>query len=180
MKAIARIYVMIEKLIPALFFVSIFAVMLLEIFSRQLFGKSFPWNTEYCRYALVWVTFLGCVYVRRENSHIKVEALYDFFKRRNAWGVMFLMDAFQHLLALVFWIFLAYYGGRLSYRVTRIISPALEVSLFWLYLPTCICGVLGTILEVGGLIKTIAKATTGNGYRGDSAPVDTSDAKGGL
>lgn len=152
MKSFSKTYILLEKLIPALFFVSIFFVMLMEIFSRQFFGKSWAWNTEYCRYALVWVTFLGCVYVRREGSHIKVTALYDYFNSKGWTKLSYAMDVIQSIVAIAFWFVLAFYGWRLSIRVTRIISPALEVSQFWLYLPTFICGVLAGIMEIIGFV----------------------------
>ncbi len=155
LKTFGQVYVKLEKLVPALIFVSIFFVMLMEIFSRMLFAKSWAWNTEYCRFALVWVTFLGCVYVRRERSHIKVSALYDYFVHKGWTKVAWLMDLLQCVVAMAFWFMLAYYGWRLSYRVTRIISPALEMSLFWLYLPTCICGVLAGIMEIFGFFRLL-------------------------
>lgn len=155
MKSFGKTYIFLEKLIPALFFVSIFLVMLMEIFSRQFFGKSWAWNTEYCRYALVWVTFLGCVYVRREGSHIKVSALYDYFDGKGWTRATYVMDVIQGIVAIAFWFVLAFYGWRLSIRVTRIISPALEVSLFWLYLPTCVCGVLAGIMEIIGFVRLL-------------------------
>ena len=57
MKQLVRAYLWFEKFVPGLFFVSIFAVMLLEIISRGVFEKSFAWSTEYCRYALVWAWY---------------------------------------------------------------------------------------------------------------------------
>lgn len=161
MKAIASAYKFFEKLVPGVFFVSIFFVMLLEIFSRVIFKKSWEWNTEYCRYALVWVTFIGAVYVRRENSHIEVNALYDYFKNRNMKGMVFVMDLIRSVVSLAFWLFLAWYGYVLAKRTSNFTSSAMDISQFWLYISASICGVLGLIMEIGTFVRIFMKGDAG-------------------
>ncbi|MCL2000587.1 MAG: TRAP transporter small permease [Planctomycetes bacterium] len=147
-KQARKVHVWIEKLFPGILFISILFIMLLEVFSRKLFNKSFPWSIEYCRFALVWLTFIGSVYVRRERSHIKVGVLYDYCVKREWTGFAFAMDVLSSLLAIMFWILLIFYGWRLSIRVGRIVSPAFEISLFWLYICTFIGGLLAVVMEV--------------------------------
>ena len=173
MKALAKTYTFIEKLIPGILFVSIFIVMLLEIASRHIFNKSFEWNTEYCRYALVWVTFIGAVYVRRENSHIEVAALYDFLKGRKHYTAMFILDLIRSIVSLGFWFFLAYYGHILAKRTANFTSSAMDISQYWLYISSSICGVLGLIMETGTFIRLFTK-----GSPGAKPPVENSVSEG--
>ncbi len=175
MKTLRTIYRLVEKGVPALLFCSIFFIMLMEIFSRLLFRKSFEWNTEFCRYALVWIAFLGSVYVRRENAHIKVMALYDFFVARGHFKTAYCMDVFCSILSLLFYAFLGFYGNKLATVTARFGSSAMGLSQYWLYLCTAIAGIFGFLLEAGTLIALI-KA----GWRGDFAKVLTKDGAGGI
>ncbi len=164
-KKLADAYVRLEKTAPALFFVSIIAVMQFEILSREFFGSSLPWNTEYCRYALVWVTFLGAVYVRRENAHIQVTALYDFLRKNGRKTIVFMLDLLRSLLSLWYWGVLAYGGYSLAERTVRFQSPAMRLSQYWLYICIPLCGALAGVIEVRDLVRLF----TGEG--GGKAPL---------
>ena len=153
MKQFINAYLWFEKFVPGLLFVSIFSIMLLEIISRSVFDKSFAWSTEYCRYALVWVTFLGAVYVRRENSHIQVVFLHQYLERTGRRKLLFLVNLVRSLVAIAFWAFLAIYGYRLSERTIKFYSSAMSLSQYWLYISTAICGVFGVVMEIITLIK---------------------------
>ncbi len=153
MNRLVKAYLWFEKFVPGLLFVSIFLVMVLEIASRGVFGKSFPWSTEYCRYALVWVTFLGAVYVRREQSHIQVVFLYQYLERNGHRRLLFLVNVLRSLVALAFWIFLAVYGYRLSERTVKFLSSAMAVSQYWLYVSTAICGAFAGVMEALNLAR---------------------------
>lgn len=164
MKSLVQTYKFIEKLIPGALFVSIFLVMLMEIFSRLILRKSFEWNTEYCRYALVWVTFIGAIYVRRENTHIEVAALYQHCRDHGNRGVAMAMDVVRGLVSLLFWGFLAWYGWLLSNRIANFTSSAMDISQFWLYISSSICGVMGLGMELAAffeLLSDIARGTYG-------------------
>lgn len=133
---------------PGLLFVAIFVAMMMEIISRALTRTSFAWNTEFCRYALVWVTFLGAVYVRRERSHIQVIFLHRHLTDKNHRIPLFIVNFIRLAAAVAFWAFLAYFGYRLSVRTTRFYSSAMKVSQYWLYFSTVICGVFAGIMEI--------------------------------
>ncbi len=153
MHKLVKAYLWFEKFVPGLLFVSIFLIMLLEIISRGLFAKSFAWSTEYCRYALVWVTFLGAVYVRREGSHIQVVFLHEYLQRNRHRKLLFAVNLIRHLVALAFWLFLAVYGYRLSERTVKFLSSAMALSQYWLYISTSVCGVFAGAMEAINLVR---------------------------
>ena len=175
MKALFKIYKIVEKGVPGLIFCSIFIIMLMEIFSRLLFRKSFEWNTEYCRYALVWIAFLGSVYVRRENAHIKVMALYDYFVKRGHVKIAYAMDVFCSLFSLGFYTYLGVYGYKLATVTARFGSSAMGLSQYWLYLCTALAGIFGFLLEAGTLILLVRA-----GFRGDFLSAQTKDGAEGV
>jgi TRAP-type C4-dicarboxylate transport system permease small subunit len=153
-----------EKFVPGTLFVSIFFVMLMEIISRVAFRKSFEWNTEYCRYALVWITFLGTVYMIRENNHIAVTAVYDLCDRRNYRGLVFAMTVLRSLVSLLFWGILAWYGYKLASRTANFESSAMNISQFWLYICTSTCGVFAGIMELLKLFRTVRRLNDKDAY----------------
>lgn len=153
MKQLTTAYLWLEKFIPGLFFVAIFLAMLLEIGSRALLGTSFAWNTEFCRYALVWVTFVGAVYVRRERSHIQVLFLHEYIASKGHTKLLWAVNFIRLLVAIAFWIFLAYFGYRLSVRTTKFYSSAMAISQYWLYFSTVICGVLAGAMEILSFVR---------------------------
>lgn len=48
------------------------AALLLEVGLRYGLGISLPWTSEFARYAMIWVTFLGAALAIREREHIRV------------------------------------------------------------------------------------------------------------
>ncbi|MDR2391085.1 MAG: TRAP transporter small permease, partial [Planctomycetota bacterium] len=148
-----KAYLWLEKFVPGLIFIAIFIAMLLEIGSRAIFGTSFAWNTEFCRYALVWVAFLGSVYVRRERAHIQVVFLHEYLVRNNHRTLLFLVNFIRSAAATFFWIFIAYFGYRLSTRTVRFYSSAMGISQYWLYFSTVVCGILAGIMEIINFIR---------------------------
>lgn len=157
MNSLKKAYLFAERLIPGILFVSIFFVMLMEIASRLIFRKSFEWNTEYCRYALVWVTFIGAIYVRRDRSHIQVTALYDYLMEKKWTGALWVIDLIREIALIAFWGMLAYFGYQLSMRTARFSSSALGISQFWLYICTAVCGVMGGLMELNTLYRLFTR-----------------------
>lgn len=161
MKSIVNAWVFFEKLFPALIFISIFFVMIAEVFCRKFFTLSLSWSAEYCRYALVWVTFTGAAFVRRNDLHIKVDALYNWFVRRGWSGLALAVDCAACVLGILFWFVLTYFGWRLSSRVGLIRASSMNVSMFWLYVSTSIGGVLAGVMEIIALVKLLSGKRTG-------------------
>lgn len=157
MDSIKKAYLFLERFIPGVLFVSIFFVMLTEIGARLIFKKSFEWNTEYCRYALVWVTFIGAIYVRRDRSHIQVTALYDYCMDKGWTRALWLIDLIREIALIAFWVLLGYFGYELARRTAKFSSSALGISQYWLYICTAICGLLGGIMELGTIYRLFTK-----------------------
>jgi len=62
-------------------------VLILEVALRFFARVSFPWASEFARYAMVWVTFLGAALAVKDREHIRVVffvSLLANVARRNA------------------------------------------------------------------------------------------------
>jgi len=129
-----KVYEKIEGYLPAGIFLSICVAMLLQIFSRTLFGVSFSWNIEFCRYAEVWLAFIGIGYVRRINSHIKISALSDRVSARMNRRGRIAFYLLRLSISLFFVIMLIVLGIQLAMKSWNFRSSALQIRQFWLYI----------------------------------------------
>ena len=64
------------------FFLLIFILMSMQVFTRYLFGITFAWNEEMARYTFVWLTFIGAAYARKQKAHIRIEIVYEIINKR--------------------------------------------------------------------------------------------------
>jgi len=95
------------------------------VLSRFLFGRSFYWIDAYSRYALIWITFLGCAVVLRERKHIGVDIIIDLLPQI----LRKLIIKFDSFLILLF-SFAMFIQGVKLYKVTsRQIIPDLNIKM---------------------------------------------------
>lgn len=143
-----KIYKTIEEYVPLGIFILISVVMLIQVFMRAIFGISYAWSVEVSQYLNVWVTFIGIGYVRRINSHIKIEMFYDWLHKKLSptWQIIFFV--FKKSLNILFMVLLIWLGFQLSLRSWNFRSAGLQVRQTWLY----ICVPLGAM---GYLIREI-------------------------
>ena len=55
----------------------IFLLLLLQVFSRYIFGRSLSFTEEVARLLFIWAVFLGAVESFKRNEHIKIDALFN-------------------------------------------------------------------------------------------------------
>lgn len=64
-----------ERAITCLLLVAVFAVVMLQVVTRYVFGSPLAWTEEIARFLLVWLTFVGAGYVTSRRLHIVVDVL---------------------------------------------------------------------------------------------------------
>lgn len=143
-----KIYEKIEEYIPLGIFILISIVMLIQVFMRSIFGISYAWSVEVSQYLNVWVSFIGIGYVRKLNSHIKIEMFYDWMHKKLSptWQIIFFV--FKKCMNILFMVLLIWLGFQLSLRSWNFRSAGLQIRQTWLY----ICVPLGAM---GYLIREI-------------------------
>ena len=143
-----RIYEKLEEFIPVGFFLLIFVLMMSQVFTRYIFNFTLPWNLELCRYSLVWLTFLGCAYVRKNDSHIKIEILFNFINNKLFPRGKKIFWVFKQILTFAFLISLIYLGFILAIKSVRFKSQAMQISQFYLYISVSLGAFLYCIREL--------------------------------
>lgn len=111
-----KTYEKIEEYIPLGIFILISIVMLIQVFMRSIFGISYAWSVEVSQYLNVWVSFIGIGYVRKLNSHIKIEMFYDWMYKKLSptWQIIFFV--FKKFINILFMVLLIWLGFQLSLR----------------------------------------------------------------
>jgi TRAP-type C4-dicarboxylate transport system permease small subunit len=127
--------------------------MTIGVINRYVFNVTFPWNIELCRYSFVWLTFVGAAYVRKIDSHIKIEILFDFINRRLSKGQQRIIWIVKEILTIAFLIALLYFGFILANKTWRFKSQAMQIPQFFLYISTSIGALLYLLREVAASIR---------------------------
>ena len=98
---------------------------------RYVFNAPLEWQEELPKFAMIWMTFLGTVYVYRDRKHIVLDFLPEALPPRLS-GVLKLLITI--LSASVLLVFLKYgISAAESAKGQRIILLE-SLSLFWIYL----------------------------------------------
>jgi TRAP-type mannitol/chloroaromatic compound transport system permease small subunit len=83
-----------------------------DVIGTNLFDYPVPGTLEFTESTMVLIVFGALAYTQEKRTHIRVEILYALFGPR----VQSLLDLVTHLVALVFFVLLAWYSfGELSY-----------------------------------------------------------------
>jgi len=152
-----KIYDMIEEYVPIVVFIIICIVMLIQVIMRSVFGISYAWSVEVSQYLNVWVTFIGIGYLRKTNSHIKIEMFYDWLNKKltPTWQIIFF--CIKKILNIAYMVALIWLGLQLSIRSWDFRSAGLQIRQTWLY----ICVPLGAmgyfIREIQSIYYVIIK-----------------------
>lgn len=148
-----KIYDKLEEIVSLVFFLLIFSLMTIGVINRYVFNVTFPWNIELCRYSFVWLTFVGAAYVRKIDSHIKIEILFNFINKKLSKGPQKIIWIAKEILTIAFLIALLYYGFVLANKTWRFKSQAMQIPQFFLYISVSIGALLYLLREVPASIR---------------------------
>jgi TRAP-type C4-dicarboxylate transport system permease small subunit len=120
----------IEIYIPTLTFVTLFVVMMLQVFFRY-FLAPLTWPLELSLFCYIWTILFSVGYGMRDDSHITFDILYDKASSR---GKLFMRIAGNTLVVISF--VAAFYP---SYKYISFMgfkhSDALQLPMNWVYFP---------------------------------------------
>jgi TRAP-type C4-dicarboxylate transport system permease small subunit len=122
----------------------------LGVFSRYVVGQTMPWYDEVARYLFIWMAFVGAAVAVRRRAHFGVNVL---VARWSAVG--------QRAAAFVCWglvmayaVFITVQGLRIMEGVSVQTSPALGLTLSWVFLAIPVHGMLTFLYAAGHFWRT--------------------------
>lgn len=129
---IKHIYNRIDEYLSSAFLVGMVGIITMQVFNRYVLKSSLDWSEELGRYFFIWSVYVGCSYGMKEDRHLEVTILRSLVGPKVERAII----TVAYSLTIVFCLFSVVYGVEmLSFLLeTGQKSPALEVSMFWIYL----------------------------------------------
>lgn len=141
-KRVRTIIESLEDWISGIFIVGAIFILFVGVIFRYVLGLPTTWQDEFARYLVVWGTLIGASVALRDNSHIRVEILYNMFAdKAKRW-----INLFANLVTMTFFVFLIVYGSGLV--ETKFITGQTSTSGFPLWIIYLILPFAGTLLAL--------------------------------
>jgi len=116
-------------------------VVLLGVLDRFWFSFGWPWPEEAARYLLIWVTFLATALAFRFRAHFVVDALVEFLPEAIRKALAFLVG----FIGIAVLMIVTVKGAEMTAVAADQVSPALGLSMAWVYVPIPIGGALSIL-----------------------------------
>lgn len=135
---------------------SVTFVLFINVVLRIIFKEGLVWAEEFSRMAIIWIVLGGSSAAVREDAHMRITAITDFYKNEK---FKYVINFIVILISIAFSVFLFYTGVRLveSMIQNNQVTPALEMPLWWIYISIPIGGFMMTIRYIQSLIRLIKK-----------------------
>lgn len=113
-------------------------LIVIQVFFRYVLGSSLSWSEESARYLFIWIVMLGASMGVKEGFHVSVTLFINKLPAVLRRIVDTVFTLFLGVMALVMVI----YGYSIANTVAIQVSPAIRLSMFWVYLSVPVSGVL--------------------------------------
>ena len=123
----------------------------IQVVARYLFESSLVFSEELSRYLFVWTVFLGLPVVAKRGGHMAVTALSGRLKGAAARA----MSIAAYLVGIAFMATMIIQGVEMVQRTSQQISPAMEISMSWVYLAIPIGCLFMMLQMVSGLVALL-------------------------
>jgi TRAP-type C4-dicarboxylate transport system permease small subunit len=115
----------------------------------RFFFQALTWSEELSNFLLVFASLLGAAVAFKRGSHIAVTLIVD---RVPVLGKKILGTVTQ-LLGILFFGIVALFGAQLMQTEGGQLTPALQISMAWIYSMYPLCGLIILIHLVDNLVK---------------------------
>ncbi len=150
-----RVVLAVPKVVVGGLVLAAIGVMLVGVFLRYVMVEitdfldmdpvNFFWVEEVGELALAWLTLVGAAVGIAERSHFTLTLLTPHLPARAQRAI----QTFNHLLIAAFGALVAWLGWKLLLLNKELASPALEISLGWLYGAAVAGGILIVLYALG-------------------------------
>lgn len=138
MDLVAKRLVHFIERITAVLFISLFAVVVLNIALRNVFGATWLWIPGMSRLLFIWTVFLGTTVLYERHDHL----LMDFFVSKLRTRARIKLETFVNLCFLAFDFVLIYYGIEVVELRTGIPFETWNVSTAYAYAAVPVAGII--------------------------------------
>ncbi len=134
MKWLAKLDNIIGKALLALAMtcmICLFVLLIGNVAVRQFsLGSWMNWYSEVAEILFAWMVMLGASVLCRNKEHFQIDLLRMKYGKRKGF---YYLEFFTNLIALVFFLYLLYYGAKLTQGASQTM-PVLRIEKRWAYL----------------------------------------------
>ncbi|MGI6575733.1 MAG: TRAP transporter small permease [bacterium] len=124
-------------------------VIAIQVFYRYVLSSSLSWSEELARYLFIWTVMLMASSGVKHGFHVAITFIRDKLpiKMQNIFALL------GSILMFAFAVVLVVFGIRLAWATRIQLSPAMRLSMFWVYLSVPVSGCLIVIHESDRLLR---------------------------
>ena len=137
-----------EETIAVAIFLGIFISQSFQVFFRYVLQSPLTWTEELSRLFFIWLGFIGSVIVTKHKGHLSVDLVVSQLPE----VLRKVVYVFIQALILTFLVFIAVVGTKLTYLSRNVTTPALDVSVAFMYAPVPLFAVLTLVRMIGQYI----------------------------
>lgn len=126
------------KKICFLLLVAMTVIIVIQVFYRYVIGSSLSWSEEIARYIFIWIIMLGASTGVKESFHVAVTAFIGWLPE----NIRSIISTINVVMLGLVGLIMVFYGYNLSELVAVQLSPAIRLSMFWVYLSVPVSGLL--------------------------------------
>lgn len=153
MKTIGAILDKVLELFLAVMGALVFLSAIAQVLFRYAVGDSLLWSEELGRYLFVWLVFLGAAHAVSTKGHLVINMITQYLPDMGQRAV----ELIAQVLMMVFFVFLAVQGFRLSATAWNQLSPAVEIPMGVVYLVIPISALLMLFNSIRVLLAASVK-----------------------
>jgi TRAP-type C4-dicarboxylate transport system permease small subunit len=124
-------------------------LVIIQVLLRYIFFYSLSWSEEVARYLMIWVSFLAAALAVQKGLHIGMESLIIRLRPPVRRKVNILTKS----AVLIFLLYLAIGGFKISWLVREQSSPALFLSMSYAYAAAGVGGLFMAIQMFHSLVE---------------------------
>jgi TRAP-type C4-dicarboxylate transport system permease small subunit len=126
-----------------------------QVVTRYLFSYSLAWVEALARYLMIWMAFLGAASLFKDDSHIRMDLVYNKVPQ----GVRTFLGLLFGLLQIAFLVMLFKLGLEYAESVSIVISPTLRISMRWPAMIISISSVVMIFFILSHMVRTVIGLT---------------------
>lgn len=124
-----------------------------QVVMRYVFKNTPPWAEEFVRFVFVWISFVGAAIGIKENIHIGIDVIVNLLPQKARLATTLIAQILVGAFASV----LIYSGYGLTMSTAHQPSPALGISMSYVYAALPVGGALMLYYLVGQVLELIKK-----------------------
>ena len=159
LKKIDDVFEKIVTYVCAALLLIIVVVTVLSVFFRYVVNSPLMWTEEACRFSAIYMVFLGSSLTIREDGHTSIDFIQTALcKTPNMKAIWFCIT---HLVAAIALILFFPHSITLMSSMGKTVSPALRITMNWIYLAFPIGAVLSLVAYIRTLPEYMKKIKNG-------------------